>query len=149
MQVIFCNAKDKNNISQLQSLPVKTIDKGMVWPGLFIDLFDPELPVLQSKTIHPDEQAYLYDIKKNKSKKPVVFCSASRIYDEIHSKTEYSFVAKSPAETTNVMRIYLPRIPEKVTVKNEGSDFVWDDLSKTCLIKFENDPDGVPVVINY
>jgi hypothetical protein len=124
--------------------------------GLFIDLFDPELPVLQTKTVQPDEQAYLYDVAKIADKsKPAVLCGASRIYDEVIQKGYYSFVAKSPANTNNVSRIYLPKQPEKVKATNKAGetltsfDSTWDNTSKTCLLKFENDPEGVTVSIDF
>ncbi|MDR1860701.1 MAG: hypothetical protein LBR06_07270, partial [Bacteroidales bacterium] len=61
----------------------------------------------------------------------------------------YSFTAKSPENTTNVSRILLPRKPLKVTVNGSNSDFSWDDASKTCLLKFENSPDGVEVTVHF
>ncbi|MDR1667428.1 MAG: hypothetical protein LBS03_07045 [Bacteroidales bacterium] len=75
-------------------------------------------------------------------------CGASRIYNEITTKDAYSFEAKSPAETANVSRLYLPQKPEKVTVDNKvTAEYVWDELSHTCLIKFDNNPDGVWVSV--
>ncbi|MDR3093623.1 MAG: hypothetical protein LBU62_03130 [Bacteroidales bacterium] len=128
----------------------------LVLKGLFVDLFDPELPVLQTKTIQPDEQAYLYDVAKIADKsKPAVLCGASRIYDEVIRKNSYSFVAKSPANTNNVSRVYLPKQPKKVKIMNKAGEplatagSIWDNTSKTCLVKFENDPDGVMVSIDF
>ena len=41
--------------------------------GLFVDLFDPELPVLTEKIVIPGSQAFLYDIKRVQQKnKPQV-----------------------------------------------------------------------------
>jgi hypothetical protein len=118
--------------------------------GTFIDLFDPELPVLKEKTIHPGEQAFLYDARKIKNKnRPSVLCGASRIYGETYAKGRYSFVAKSPAETNNVTRVYLPKKPKTVTAKSSTITYTWDEVSHTCLLKFENDPDGVPANIEY
>jgi hypothetical protein len=124
--------------------------------GLYIDLFDPELPVLQAKTIQPDEQAYLYDVARIADKsKPAVLCGASRIYNEVIQKSSYSFVAKSPANTNNVSRVYLPGQPKQVKATNKAGealvsfDSTWDPVSKTCLVKFENDPEGVTVSIDY
>ncbi|MDR1416273.1 MAG: hypothetical protein LBJ57_02485 [Prevotellaceae bacterium] len=117
--------------------------------GSYIDLFDPELPVLQTKIVRAGEQAFLYDVKKVADKsKPSVLCGASRIYDEKATKSAYSFVAKSPIETSNVTRVYLPSKPKKVTVNNAAGNYAWDAASHTCLLKFENNPDGVIVVIN-
>jgi hypothetical protein len=76
-------------------------------------------------------------------------CGASRIYEEKTAKNAYSFVAKSPTETSNVTRVYLPSKPKKVTVNGVAGDYTWDAASRTCLLKFENNPDGVPVVINF
>jgi hypothetical protein len=118
--------------------------------GSFIDLFDPELPVLREKTVRPGEQAFLYDLAKiNDADRPSVLCGASRIYDEEYAEGRYSFVAKSPAETDNVTRLRLPKKPETLTVKGAASTYTWDEASHTCLLKFENDPDGVPVKIEY
>jgi len=118
--------------------------------GTFIDLFDPELPVLTDKTILPGEQAFLYDVAKIKNKKtPQVLCSASRIYDESVKKQAYSFVAKSPVNTNNVVRIKLPQARLKIVVKNASGEELtdtksaWDAVSGTCLIKFPNDPEGI------
>lgn len=120
--------------------------------GKFIDLFDPELPVLREKTVKPGEQAFLFDISRVKDKKqPQVLAAASRQYDEQRTANSYSFVAKSPAQTSNVMRILLPK--KAKSVKVEGTkDCTWDwnsnDLN-TLLLKFENNPDGVKVDITW
>ena len=124
--------------------------------GVFIDLFDPALPVLQKKTIQPGEQAFLYDVSKIKDKKtPCVLCGASRIYNEISEPGFYSFTAKSPLNTTNVSRVLLPQKPKKIVLKDPAgkdiSDFEssWDELSHTCLITFENNPEGIAVDIKW
>ncbi len=127
-------------------------DSPLTIKGKFIDLFDPELPVLREKTVKPGEQAFLFDISRVKDKKqPQVLAAASRQYDEQRTANSYSFVAKSPAQTSNVMRILLPK--KAKSVKVEGTkDCTWDwnsnDLN-TLLLKFENNPDGVKVDITW
>jgi hypothetical protein len=124
--------------------------------GIFIDLFDPTLPVLQKKLIQPGEQAYLYDISKIKDRKtPHVLCGASRVYDEVFKKSFYSFVAKSPLNTTNVSRIFIPQKPKNITIKDHTGKVIsdaensWDELSHTSLVKFENNPDGITVEVRW
>ncbi|WP_321333725.1 hypothetical protein [uncultured Bacteroides sp.] len=121
--------------------------------GLYIDLFDKDLPILTTKTILAGEQGYLYDLSKvSQNTKAKVLCGASRIYDEKWIKSTYSFVAKSPLNTTNVSRILLPKRPQKVLVNgNEQPQIggLWDKLSKTLLLKFENNPDGVKIDIEW
>lgn len=127
-------------------------DSPLTLKGKFIDLFDPELPVMREKTVKPGEQAFLFDISRVKDKKqPQVLAAASRQYDEQRTANSYSFVAKSPAQTSNVMRILLPK--KAKSVKVEGTkDCTWDwnsnDLN-TLLLKFENNPDGVKVNITW
>jgi hypothetical protein len=122
----------------------------LVLKGLFIDLFDPALPVLKTKTIQLNEQSYLYNLAKIKDKKtPSVLCGASRIYKEVRTKDAYSFIAKGPVDTNNISRIYLPKQPKEVKIQNIDSEIIWDEDSHTCLVKFENNPDGVSVIIHY
>ena len=116
--------------------------------GCLIDLFDPKLPIYTSKQINPGEQALLLNVERvTGKKKPQVLAAASREEQEEHGKGWYSYVAKSPVETSNVSRVLLPRCPESVTVDG-GEVFdakCWHAASHTYLIEFENNPDGVSV----
>lgn len=124
--------------------------------GILIDLFDPQLPVLKEKVVLPGEQAFLFNVGRVKDKsKPQVLASASRIYDEKISKSTYSFVAKSPINTTNTMRVLLPAKPNKCLItapdgtEQKGAQWSWDEYSKTCFLTFENNPDGVRVSLAW
>lgn len=122
--------------------------------GTFIDLFDPEIPVLHEKRVRPGEQAFLYNIGSIKNQKPKVLAAASRVYDEKSNRNWYSFVAKSPLNTTNVMRIFLPQKASGIEVTDETgkqvrSETSWDESSKTCFLTFENNPDGVYVKLSW
>ena len=122
----------------------------LILKGNYIDLFEPNLPVLNQKEVNPDEQAFLFNIDavKNK-KKPQVLASASRQYDEQTGKRSYSFIAKSPAETNNVMRILLPKQPKNVKVYAQTFTSEWDKATHTLLLQFENNPEGVQVNIEW
>jgi hypothetical protein len=126
-----------------------------IMKGKFIDLFDPEIPVLNEKQVKPGEQAFLYNVNSVKDKKtPQVLATAARVYDEKRTKKEYSFVAKSPLNTTNVMRLLLPSKATKVEISDASGktlpfDTSWDEPSKTCYLKFENNPEGVYVKMTW
>ncbi len=131
-------------------------DDPYVLNGLFIDLFDPELPVLTTKIVNPDEQAFLINLDRVEDKtKPQVLCGAARVYEEEVGKSSYEFVAKSPINTTNVMRVLLPSKPKSVEVtdadgrKLTEATFSWDENSKTSLLKFENSPEGIHVAYEW
>lgn len=123
--------------------------------GKFIDLFDPKIPVLNEKQVQPGEQAFLYNIGSVKNpKKPQVLATAARVYEEKVTKSEYTFVAKSPLNTTNVMRVLLPVKATKVEVTNAAGTTVeantsWDESSKTYFLSFENNPEGVHVKLSW
>ena len=140
---------------------IATLDESVsktpvITKGSYIDLFDPVLPVLSEKITKPGEQSYLYNINSVEDKNiPQVLASASRIYDEARSAKSYSFVSKSPLDTNNSMRILLPQQPKSVLINNKPLDrspntnLEFDKESKTLLLQFENDPDGVKVSINW
>jgi hypothetical protein len=127
-----------------------------VLKGLFIDLFNPELPILTTKTVQAGEQGFLYNLGKVKDKsKAQVLASASRIYDETVKAKAYNFTAKSPAKTTNSMRVLLPAKPKQIKVQNHQGENIgdfkqsWDAASKTVYLSFENSPDGVKVGLEW
>ena len=75
---------------------------------------------------------------------------ASRIQGEVSKPDSYLFSVKSPANTTNVSRVYLPWQPQEVKVTSADGKallgtYEWDEKSHTCQLKFENDPQGVIV----
>lgn len=123
--------------------------------GKFIDLFDPEIPVLTEKQVKPGEQAFLYNINSVKNKKtPQLLVAAARVYEEKVTKHSYEFIAKSPLNTTNVMRVLLPAKAKKVEVTTAAghemeSKALWDEASKTYFLSFENSPEGVNVKFTW
>lgn len=141
---------------------VAVLDEGMISnepytiKGCLIDLFDPELPILSQKVVNPGEQAYLVNIDRVKDhNKPQVLCGAARVSNEKATKNSYSFIAKSPINTTNVMRVLLPSKPGKVIIADVNGQPVadakheWDQTSKTCLVCFENNPEGIAVSFGW
>ena len=124
--------------------------------GELIDLFDPTLPVLTEKEIKHGEQSLLFDVDRVANKnKPQVLASASRVYDEVRNQNSYSFVAKSPLNTINAMRILLPAKAMKINVSDSDSNainnvqFSWDEKSKTLFLGFDNSPKGIKVKLSW
>lgn len=121
-----------------------------------IDLFDPELPVLDQKEVKPGEQAFLYNLERVVNKnKPQVLAAASRIYEEKVNDGNYAFTSKSPAKTINSMRILLPKEPVKISLVNDEGQAQapikksWDAASKTYYLSFQNEPEGTKVSITW
>jgi len=120
--------------------------------GTLIDLYDPELPVLPAKVLHPGQQCLLVNLDRVENpEKPQVLAAASREYDEQITENSYSYICKSPINTTNVARVLLPAVPKSVKVDGvEVFDATeWNSFSKTYRVKFENSPDGVKVEFEW
>lgn len=123
--------------------------------GKLIDLFDPTIPVLDVKQVSPGEQAFLYNIGSVENpERPQVLATAARIYEEEITKKSYAFIAKSPLNTTNVMRVLLPVEAQEIAVQDGDGNPVesttsWDESSKTCFLSFENNPEGVYVKLSW
>lgn len=121
--------------------------------GMFIDLYDPTLPILNGVSITPGTQRFLYSLDKSQNHvAPKVLCGASRVYDEVVDGKTYSFVAKSPIDTWNVQRILLSGEPKTIVVQDtngKAMKFVsaWDAASSTLKLEYDNLPDGVAVAI--
>ncbi|MGN8072241.1 hypothetical protein [Mucilaginibacter sp. 22184] len=124
--------------------------------GPVIDLFDPQLPVLNEKVVNPGEQSLLYVVNRVPNKKlPQVLASASRIYNENRQGSSYSFVAKSPAKTLNSVRVLLPAQPKETKVIDSTGQNIsdvktsWDASSNTLYLGFGNSPDGIKVDLKW
>lgn len=157
-RLIFKNSfyLERGPYDLISVLNENTDTKPYVVKGPVIDLFDPELPVLREKVIQPGEQSLLYDVKRVADKsKPRVLASASRIYNiKVGGKT-YSFVARSPVNTTNSARVLLPAKPRGIKVTDHNGTTItavkssWDTSSNTLYLGFDNSPDGINVQINW
>ena len=124
--------------------------------GPVIDLFDPQLSVLDKKVVNPGEQSLLYDLSRVADKnKPQVLASASRIYNEQVQSGSYSFVAKSPKNTVNSVRVLLPSQPKETVVTDSSGNTIsdvktsWDKSTNTLYMGFDNSPDGVKVNLKW
>jgi hypothetical protein len=141
----------------ISSVMTESISKNpLVLRGLFIDLFNPNLPILERKAVAPGTQSLLYDLSTIKVKgRPQVLASASRICMKQNHDNKYVFIAKAPSNTTNNMRILLPRSPKSIKLRINNDEAIklnsssWDKKSRTLFLSFENQPSGVQVLIDY
>ena len=124
--------------------------------GPVIDLFDNTLPILNRKSVAPGEQAFLYNVNRIKNTNlPQVLATAARVSNEEITDDSYRFVCKSPMNTQNSMRVFLPERPTEVQIfdpQNKVIDNVenhWHQASRTLYLAFKNNPDGVNVRLSW
>ncbi|HEY9197616.1 MAG TPA: hypothetical protein VIM77_15175, partial [Mucilaginibacter sp.] len=131
-------------------------NKPFIIKGPVIDLFDPQLPVLDQKAVNPGEQSLLYNVGRIANKSiPQVLAAASRASDELVTANSYSFTVKSPVKTMNSMRVLLPAEPKSILVTdNKGLEITgiksdWDKSTHTLYLGFANSPDGIRVLLKW
>jgi len=126
-------------------------DEPLVLDGCYIDVFDPELPVLAQKTVAPGTQVLLVDLAKVDKTKPAVVASASRESDEVITENSYSFIAKGPQDTKAVTRVVLPAQPSSVTIDGVEvlDEAAWDAAGNTYVVKYDNSPEGTELVFRW
>lgn len=119
--------------------------------GVFIDLFDPQLPVYELISVAPGTQCLYYDVTKAGLHGPQILAAASRAENVVAKGRSFSYTAKAPIETINVSRVLLPSKPVSVTVdgKDVLDESAWNEVSRTYRISFDNDPDGVKVEFKW
>lgn len=120
--------------------------------GPVVDLFDPRLPVLSQKTVAPGEEAFLYDLEEvYKNNQPKIIATAARASNITWQENSFSFLCKSPENTMNSMRVFLPKAPKSIVLKNSEEETItpkgssWDANSRTYYLNFENSPEGIQV----
>ena len=74
-------------------------DEPYIIHGTVIDLFDPQLPVVNEKSVLPGQQALLYNLSRVKNKnQPQVLASASRVYNEKSNSRKVYFRFKKSSQ---------------------------------------------------
>jgi hypothetical protein len=123
--------------------------------GPVIDLFNPDLPVLNEKIVKPGQETFLYDLKNVNHQQPKILCSAAGISNVKKGPSSYIFTAKGPLNTQNAMRILLPSKPSKVLVKDTNGKketdehSSWDASTNTLLLRFANSPQSKQVSLHW
>lgn len=134
-------------------------DEPLVLKGDYINLFSPELTYHSEFVVQPGTQAYLFDLSKLDKKRPQVIASASRQYDEKETTDGFSFISKSPLNTTNIICLYLPKDYQSAQVSCTNAEgqpvehklnvlgATSSTVSRLLWITLENSPEGVRVEV--
>jgi hypothetical protein len=122
--------------------------------GHFVDLFDPQLPVVTEVKMEPARRALLLDLDEVKKSGPAprVIAAACRIRDEIAAtdRGRLSFHTEGVAESDGVVRILAPRVPSSVWINGQPIPKTDQDFDHgTLRIRFPNSPQGAFVEISF
>ncbi|MEW6235647.1 MAG: hypothetical protein AB1656_09695 [Candidatus Omnitrophota bacterium] len=129
-------------------------DQPYVIKGPVVDLFDSQLPLLKEKAVAPDQRVFLLNLARVKKPAPCILAASSRAYEEKREKGYYSFTMKGPASTNGIARLLLPVEHKSLSAKGPDGQAIdlqpqWDAGTRTLLIRYPNQPDGVDIEIEY
>ncbi|TFE27526.1 hypothetical protein [Cohnella luojiensis] len=122
-----------------------------VLQGLFLDLFEADLPVRRTVKLKPGEDSLLYDLtwEEKGADVPAILVSSSRIRDERLEESRFSFVSESPSDMKVSTRIRVAREPLSVAAGDATAEFHYDTESETVLIQYPGVPDGINVTLAW
>jgi hypothetical protein len=120
--------------------------------GTYVDLFEPGLPVVRDVAVAPGKQAFLYDLAYEEEDGRVIAAS-SRIEQIEENGSSFAFTARGPLHVRAAARIRCPHKPARIAAAaGEGGEdlpFDWDEATKTVLIRYDNRPAGVRIIISH
>ncbi len=118
-------------------------DEPKVFDGCFADLMADGYPIIDRKTVYPDEGALLYDL--NKCPDAITFIgTAARILDRDVSENELSFRARAADRVRVTVRVRLPFPLEDVSATDEtGAQIAliyrYDEPTRTALFIYRSE----------
>lgn len=123
-----------------------------VLEGPFIDLFQPQLPMVETKSLDPGTPALLYNLAwaDEHVPRPRVAVASARIRDEVGDVTGFSFTARGPVNTPGVVVVRLEGEPAGVTLDPPVPfESAWDPSHSLLRLSFENQARSVRVAVSF
>jgi hypothetical protein len=122
--------------------------RAYVLRGRYLNLFDPELAVLNDVAVEAGTRRLLLDLNGVNSTDFKVLAAACRVRDETVEGKTLRFRADGIGDTNGVIRIAAPSAPAEVLVGGRVADSTHYDYSMgTLRLRFPNSTDPVPVEI--
>ncbi len=132
-------------------LDESTEDAPFVLKGRFLDLFDANLPVVEAVTLTPGSRKLLLDLDRARPEGPKVLASACKILGaKVEPDGSFQFHAEGPERVEAVLRVAMPAAPKAVEIDGKplpAEAQVWDEATKTLLVRFPNTAQGHRVAI--
>jgi hypothetical protein len=125
--------------------------------GSFINLFDPELPIVDHIVLNARQDALLCDISKTDLSIPrLLFSGGAHAYAPVETANKTVFCISGPNGTVISSRLACADglYPQSITAKSaDGSDlgviFVWDSDTDSLLVQIQGSVDGATVTVEW
>ena len=118
--------------------------------GRFINLFDPDLPVLQAVTLIPKKRALLLDLNRLDLKNPRILAAACWVREETWQDNVLRFRAEGVDRSQAVVRIAAPRPPTRILMNgNPLPAGQYEAAGDTLLLRFPNAAASVHIEVSF
>ncbi|MBQ7318992.1 MAG: hypothetical protein IJW97_02280 [Clostridia bacterium] len=125
--------------------------------GSFIDLFDPELPIIEYKALNANEEALLCDISEADLSVPrILYSGGSHMCAPVETADKTMLLISGPAGTTISTRIACRNglYPQSVTAKGTDGrgmnvNYVWNNETDSLLVQILGDPSGAQITVTW
>ncbi|MEK3888272.1 hypothetical protein [Bacillus sp. FSL K6-3431] len=109
--------------------------------GNYVDLFDPQLSVVNQMSINLGENILLYDLDYDRREEEVsLIAASSRIEEWKQTKNSLEMIVRGPEKLNAVARLFSPEKPIKINLiignKSESIHWEWHERSKTILLNY-------------
>ena len=118
--------------------------------GRFINLFQPDLPIVHDFVLQPGTRALLYDLDASKNPVPRVLAAACQIRNERFGNGELQFNTEGIGDTQAVVRVVGPGLPSEVMVGGRPlAREQYDFADGTVRLHFPNAAASLPVELHF
>lgn len=112
-------------------------DESKVFEGLFVDLLQPEYPVITEKEVPVDGNTILFDLAKIDGENVRVIGTGARIYSLDVKETTFQLQAKAADQIEVYMRLRLPQKPKRMAAQDGTAlEYGWDEASRTVWVHY-------------
>ena len=132
------------------------ISKSATVTGSYINLLDPDLPVVKSVVCPAKDSVLLYDISGLELSVPRIGFTGGMVQSKTETAAETRLRITGPTGTIMSTRILCPSgiYPQTVSaIDSAGDETVayanWDGASRSLLIQVEGEHDGVELVVTW
>ena len=131
--------------------------EGETLTGKFIDLLDPDLPIITTKEIEPGRSAFLYDISKLEADHPVLaYTGGVHKSEVVETADTTTFSLGGPSNATSATRLLgNGKYPQKIEATVDGNRVgylvsLWDNETSSLLIRIPHEaPDKVDITVTW
>lgn len=121
-----------------------------VLSGRFVNLFDPELRVLNRVELTPGTRFFLLDLDQTKAKPPRLLASACKALEIRTRGRTRTYVVEGVGNTPAVVLFRVPKRPGTVTLEGQVlQQSQYSDTEGLFWIRFANTPGPRELVLNF